>query len=215
MTRKIFVTATNTDVGKTFATLTLMEMAAERGLRPVAFKPIETGVGEEGPADGLALLEAIRRLNPDAARLSIEEIVPCRYALPAAPFVAKAGHPIPWERIESALKRLETAGDILFIEGAGGLMVPIDEQRSMIDLPLLFDTHTTLLVAPGRLGAINDTLLSLEALQRRHIPYHLTINLRHNERKAFERATRPYYDAIGLPYRLLDQEAKMLLEEMF
>ena len=77
MPRTFFVTATNTDIGKTHVTLLLMKEAARRGLRPAAFKPIETGVADL-PPDGAKLLEATRRLNPDAATLGLEMVVPVR-----------------------------------------------------------------------------------------------------------------------------------------
>jgi len=89
MPLKIFVTATNTDIGKTHTTLLLMEEAAKRGLRPLAFKPVETGVTGGVAPDGSRLLEASKRLNPDAASLRLEDIVPYRFELPAAPIVAK------------------------------------------------------------------------------------------------------------------------------
>ncbi len=207
---KIFVTATNTDVGKTHTTLRLMQEAAKRGLRPLAFKPIETGVGPEGPLDGQKLLAAAKRLNPDAQDLTIEAIVPYRFALPAAPFVAKGHTPIDLTELKNRAEALAKRCDILFIEGAGGLMVPIDEKYFMIDLPRLFGAKT-LLVAPGVLGSINDTLLSLEALKRREIGPIIAINLK-DEEEAFGQITRPYYEASRLDYAVLPDEIEKILD---
>ncbi len=204
---EIFVTATNTDVGKTHTTLLLMAKAAERGLRPAAFKPIETGVFDI-PPDGAKLLEATRRLNPDAAHLRLEEIVPVRYALPAAPCVARGGAPVDYGLILERLEAVRSVCDILFVEGAGGLMVPVDEKRFMIDLPGLFGVTTTLLVTPGRLGCINDTLLSSTALQSRGIAFETAVNLREGEREGFDRITRPYYREAGVKFWLFPDEAE-------
>ncbi len=209
---RIFVTATNTDIGKTHTILLLMEEAARCGLRPAAFKPIETGVTPKGPADGLKLLHAMRRLNPDTERLAVGDIVPYRFELPAAPFVAKGETKIRYDYLEEKMKEVERLCDILFIEGAGGLMVPIDGERFMIDLPRLFDAHT-LLVAPGRLGSINDTLLSIEALRNRGIGFDLAVNLQ-EEREDFEKVTRPYYRAARIDHCLLPEESGRCLDRL-
>ena len=209
-TPKIFVTATNTDVGKTYTTLKLMEEAAKRGLRPLAFKPIETGVGPEGPIDGQKLLAAAKKLNPDVRNLTIEAIVPYRFALPAAPFVAKGRTAIDFTYLQARAEALAKRCDILFIEGAGGLMVPIDEKHFMIDLPRLFNAKT-LLIAPGILGSINDTLLSLEALKHRNIEPILAVNVKESEKEIFGRVTRPYYEACGLKYAEIEKECENIL----
>ena len=202
---RIFVTATNTDVGKTHATIRLMHIAAGMGLCPLALKPVETGVGEEGPTDGIRLLQAAKALNPDAEPLKVEDIVPYRFALPAAPFVAKGETVIDPAKLTEAADRLGQYCDILFIEGAGGLMVPVERNLFMIDFPRIFGAHT-LLIAPGGLGSINDTLLSLEALENRRLPHSLLLNLRPETSDAFKRLTRPYYDAAGIDYRMLDDD---------
>ena len=209
---KLFVTATNTDVGKTWTTLRLMEAVARKGKRPGAFKPIETGVSGGVAPDGGALLEAMRRLNPDAKRLKLEDVVPVRYELPAAPYVARRGEAVDWKSIRAAFERVAERCDILFVEGAGGVLVPIDEERFMIDIPEIFDTKTVL-VAPGGLGSINDTLLSLEALKHRGHDALLLVNLR-EKREDFERLTRPYYDGAGIAYHLLPDDLERVAESL-
>ncbi len=214
MARKIFVTATNTDIGKTHTTLLLMEEAAKRGLLPGAFKPIETGVLDGKPADGARLLDAMTRLNPIAGGITIDDIVPLRFALPAAPFVAKGRSYIEPEPIVERMRRVERMCDILFIEGAGGLLVPVEEGLFMIDLPALLDAHT-LLVAPGRLGSINDTLLSMEALERRGLSFDLAINIRDTEEAdAFKTVTLPYYEKARIDHFRLPDELEELLNRL-
>ncbi|WP_353661936.1 dethiobiotin synthase [Hydrogenimonas sp. SS33] len=213
MPLKLFVTATNTDVGKTHTTLLLMEEAAKRGLRPLAFKPVETGVSGGMAPDGSRLLEAAKRLNPDAAPLRLEQIVPYRFELPAAPFVAKGRTHISLNKIEAAMESLLPLCDILFVEGAGGLMVPLEENLFIVDLPLRLKLPV-LLVTPGRLGSINDTLLSLEALQRRCIEPTVAVNLKEGEKEAFESVTKPYYESVGFRYLRLPEEAPALLDRL-
>jgi len=204
MAIRIFVTATNTGIGKTYTILRLMERAAEKGARPAAFKPIETGVMGNRPADGTLLFETMKRVNPSTKSLRLEEIVPCQFELPAAPYVAKKEKVISLERIEERLKKVEAHCDILFIEGAGGLMVPIDEKIFMIDLPERFAART-LLISPSRLGSINDTLLSMEALHNRDMAFDLMINL-HEERDDFEKVTYPYYLKQGIDHYLFPED---------
>ena len=212
MSLKIFVTATNTDVGKTWTTLRLMEAVAQKGVRPGAFKPIETGVVNDGAPDGNALLGAMHRLNHDTKELGLEDVVPVRYELPAAPYVARKGEAVDWADIHAAFERVASRCDILFIEGAGGVLVPIDETRFMADLPTLFGAKVVL-VTRGGLGSINDTLLSLEALKHRGHDASLLVNLR-DKRKDFERLTRPYYDDAGIQYRLLPDDLERIAETL-
>jgi dethiobiotin synthetase len=197
-TTTFFVSATGTGVGKTHTILTLMQAAADAGLRPGAFKPIETGVRDR-PEDGTRLWRAMRRLNPDAAAVTLEEVVPVTYALPAAPWVARGDRPVAWERIERALHKIRAVCDFLLIEGAGGLLVPIDDTHAMIDLPRRLEAAHTLLVTTGALGAINDTRLSLEALERRGLPATVIVNP-HRDDGAFETLTRPWFEAAHIPW---------------
>ncbi|BDY12595.1 dethiobiotin synthase [Hydrogenimonas cancrithermarum] len=209
MAIKIFVTATNTNVGKTHTTLSMMEEAARQGLRPAAFKPIETGVTDEKPADGTALLKAMHRLNPVTEKLTTNDVVPLQFKLPAAPYVAKGDQTIVLGPVIEKSKQIEALCDILFIEGAGGVMVPIDEGLFMIDLPKLFDAHT-LLISPSRLGSINDTLLSMEALNHRGIGFDLAINL-FEDMESFEYITLPYYERTGISHSLLPRDLSALV----
>lgn len=211
MTTRIFITATNTDVGKTHTTLQLMHEAAALGLRPAAYKPIETGVTDR-PLDATKMLEATRRYNLNAKNLTIGDIVGCTFALPAAPYVAKGEASIDFSLLKAKAGKLENLCDVLFIEGAGGLMVPIDSSTFMIDLIRYFGA-TALLVAPSRLGSINDTLLSAMALRQKGLPYRLAINLYEDE-ESFAEVTQPYYDQEGIDYALLPRDLKSLMQRL-
>lgn len=189
MTKRIFITATNTDIGKTYAATKLLTALSRRGLRVGVFKPIETGV-ETAPPDGSCLQALASELNPDF-RFSVEEVVPVRYALPAAPYVASGGKPIDWASIDAALERIESVSDVVIIEGAGGLLVPVEKDVMIIDLIRRFDA-AALLISHCALGCINDTLLSLKALEDAGLPHVWALNCRDSD-TSFANVSEPYF----------------------
>jgi len=190
MSKRIFITATNTDIGKTYATSLLLKEFASQGLKVGVFKPIETGV-DEFPLDGKKLFDLAKELNPPLACLGLDTIVPYQYRLPAAPFVAKGKEKIDLDYLEKKLQEIEKYCDIVLIEGAGGLMVPVEEELFMVDFIAIFKT-SVLLVCPSRLGSINDTLLSRHLLEEKKIPYTWAINL-YEDKESFEEVTAPFY----------------------
>jgi dethiobiotin synthetase len=211
MAHRIFVTATNTDVGKTYTTLRLLEYYASQGLRVGALKPIETGV-TDFPPDGAALLEMLKRLNPAFCPLDIEAIVPIQYPLPAAPYVASGRQPVDWNRINKALERIEPLCDIVIIEGAGGLLVPLDEENMMIDVIRRYGAKA-LLVSHCRLGCINDTLLNLELLDAAKIPYEWILNCRPGD-DSFKTVSKPFFDDRFSETPLLDTDLPRIAEKL-
>ncbi len=190
--RPIFITATGTNVGKTYTTLKLVEAFAKIGINPVVFKPIETGVIDT-PLDSFSLLQKAKSVNSLLSNLTIKETTSFTLSLPAAPYVADTQNSIHLEKILADFNNLKKYGDILLIEGAGGLLTPISKNVKMVDLIKLFDAHA-LLVTSSKLGSINDTLLSIEALQSRQIKYDWCVNI-FEDKNSFEKITKPYYDA--------------------
>ncbi len=207
---KIFVTATNTDIGKTYTSKLLLKEFASRGYRVSAFKPIETGVVSL-PPDGQELFELSQSLNPELTHLHVNDIVPIQFSLAAAPFIANSAKDIDLLAIDAALKKLELLCDIVIIEGAGGLMVPIDSHLMMIDLIEHFNAKT-LLVSHCNLGCINDTLLSLNLLKQRRIPHIFTLNCKHGT--AFETISKPYFDAKFTPYYILENDLTTIVDAL-
>lgn len=191
MKKRIFITATNTNIGKTYATTLLLEEFSSQGLRVGVFKPIETGV-EELPLDGKKLFDLACKLNPEMRCLSLKTIVPYQFKLPAAPIVAKENHKINIEFLEHKLQEIEKYCDVVLIEGAGGLLVPVEEDLFMVDLISIFKA-SVLLVCPSRLGSINDTLLSRYLLDSRKIPYTWAINI-FQDKESFEEVSAPFYN---------------------
>jgi dethiobiotin synthetase len=161
----LFVTGTDTGVGKTVVACALARALRARGQDPGVMKPVETGVGPAGPLDALALREAA------GVRDSLEEVCPQAFALPAAPAVAAEaeGRRVDLGRIRAAAAALRARHDLLLVEGAGGALVPLAAGITMADLAGELGLPV-LVVARGALGTINHTLLTLEALAEREIP---------------------------------------------
>ncbi len=213
MSKRIFVSATNTNIGKTYTSKLLIEAFSRLGYRVGVYKPIETGVVTL-PYDGDELYRCALTFNPDLSTLSLNDIVTLQLPLPAAPFVANKGKPIDLAIFDNALAKIESLCDIVIIEGAGGLMVPIDAHTMMIDLPRYFNA-VTLLVTHCNLGCINDTLLSSKALEEAKLPFVVGFNCR-VEDYSFETASLPYlthqFQSIYRIDKDIDAIAKALLD---
>lgn len=199
-TKSIFITATNTDVGKTYAAELFLKYYARKGLKVGYFKPFETGVVDL-PLDGMKMLTLTKELNPNFD-VTINDVVPYQFKLPAAPYVAKKNQTIDIDLIIKKKKYLQTFCDILIIEGAGGLLVPIEKDLFIIDLIKKLEVKT-ILISPSRLGSINDTLLSQEALKNRDIDFDWYINF-FEDKDSFEEVTLPFYKDFFKKINFLD-----------
>lgn len=210
--RPIFITATNTDIGKSYATIKLIEELGRQGLKVGVLKPIETGVIDGQPLDGKILLEAVQKINPNFKEFTCNDIVPVQYELPAAPYVSKGDSPLDLEAISRAYEKILSVSDIVIIEGAGGLMVPIEKNLYMYNLIEAFDA-ITLLVTRSSLGCINDTLLNLAFLDSLGVEYEWCVNMREN-RESFEEITLPYYKDVMSRVLILQDDLKLLSEDL-
>lgn len=200
--KPIFVTATNTDVGKTYTMVKLIESFAKQGISVGVCKPIETGVNTE-PLDAKALLSTVQKYNPKFKNLEPKDITAYTFELPAAPFCADLAQTIKIEVIKNKIAQLQKLCNLLIIEGAGGLMVPITKEYKMIDLAKELELET-LLVTSSKLGCINDTLLSMEALKSHHISFDWCVNI-FLDQDEFSKVTQPYYDAVFPNWWSLDE----------
>jgi len=161
----IFVTGTDTGVGKTVVSTALVAAFRKAGLRVGAMKPIETGVGEDGPLDAIALRDAAGSTDPLAT------ICPQQFALPAAPNAAAGaeGREVVLEAIDAAYDALAKGRDLVVVEGAGGLLVPIRDGWTMAELARRLELPL-LVVARASLGTINHTALTLEVAASKALP---------------------------------------------
>jgi len=191
LAKRIFITATNTEIGKTYTTLKMLRYYAAQGLRVGVIKPVETGVVDGAYPDGEKLLSALKELNAACHDMDVHDVVPISYELPAAPYIASGGAMLDFDTLTSAIEKMEERCDVLLIEGAGGLMVPVDYSFMMIDLISFFNA-SALLVTHCALGCINDTLLSLQALEQKNINSVLAFNCRDND-ESFGKISEPYF----------------------
>lgn len=152
----IFITGTDTDVGKTYVACSLIRLLRESGIDAVGVKPIECG----GHDDSNALLEANQR--PD---ITAKQVNPVHLPHPLAPASMDAVLPISFSSLQAAVTEVEAKSEFTVIEGAGGWLVPVDETRTMADLAVVLN-KPVLLVAANRLGVLNHTLLTVEAIAK-------------------------------------------------
>jgi dethiobiotin synthetase len=156
----IFITGTDTGVGKTFLACGLAALLKESGYKVGVMKPAETGCEGEGklvPQDAAALKEA------SACELPLESICPYQFREPLAPSVAAEleGVRIDIERLMSVYSEISAAHDITIVEGAGGLMVPLLPSYTYADFAKVLKLPL-IVVAANKLGMINHLLLTLE-----------------------------------------------------
>lgn len=167
MSDVIFISGIDTDAGKSYATGWLAKHLIEQGHSVVTQKFIQTG--NDGFSEDIVLHRRLMGIGqlPEDTDLTTSPVI---FTYPASAQLAARldGRPIDLETIDNATHRLSERYDTVLIEGAGGLMVPVTDDFYTIDyivsrrLPLM-------LVTNGRLGSINHTVLSLEAIKARGI----------------------------------------------
>ncbi len=164
MTRGIFITGTDTGVGKTIVATALLRTLVAGGLRAVGMKPVAAGIapGETMNADVALLLAAGNVAAP------LADVNPYSFATGIAPHLAaaQAGVAIDIGTIAAAYARLAAVADIVVVEGAGGALVPLAARSDMLDIPARLGLRVVLVVGV-RLGCLNHTLLSALAINAR------------------------------------------------
>jgi dethiobiotin synthetase len=167
-----FVTGTDTGVGKTTVARAILRAARARGLATAAMKPVESGCTTRTVAGAATLVPAdAEALAAEATSgIPLDLLCPFRYAAPVAPGIAaeRAGQPIEMARILACREEIvrTTTPDLLLIEGAGGLLVPLGAGRTVADLARALGAPL-LIVARDALGTINHTLLTVEVARTR------------------------------------------------
>ncbi len=157
----IFITGTDTGIGKTFVACGIAALLRESGYRVGVMKPAETGCVEK---DGVLFPEdAVKLKQASACDLPLDKICPYRYREPLAPSVAaeREGKQIDVDRLIAIYDEISAAHDLTLVEGAGGLIVPLLPSYTYVDLARVLKLPM-LVVAPNRLGAINHLVLTLE-----------------------------------------------------
>ena len=166
----IFVTGTDTGVGKTRVATALLRAFARRGLRAVGMKPVAAGCKR---IDGVLVSEDVAALAAASnVNLPVDLINPYRFQPAIAPHLAAelAGERISLEQIRDAYVALAAGADRVVVEGAGGFLVPLNEREDFGDLARLLGLPV-LLVVGMRLGCLNHALLTAEAVRRRGLQF--------------------------------------------
>lgn len=166
----VFITGTGTDIGKTFVATGLIQALRRAGRAVDALKPVVTGFDDDvpGESDPARLLAALER---PVTMEEIARIAPWRFLAALSPDMAARfeGRAVDVDAvIDFCQSAVAAAEGVLLIEGVGGIMVPLDERRTVLDwmaalrLPVI-------LVTGSYLGALSHTLTALEVLARRGI----------------------------------------------
>ena len=168
-----FVSGIDTDIGKTVATGMLAKQLLQQGKSVITQKPVQTGC--QNIADDIAVHRKIMGIpmqEADKQKLTMPEI----FSYPASPHLAARldGRALDLDKIRTATQQLAAQYEIVLVEGAGGLMVPLTENLLTIDY-IQQQAYPVILVTSGRLGSINHTLLSFSALKQYGIQLHSLI----------------------------------------
>lgn len=161
-----FITGTDTDAGKTVLMSLLLAAFNSQGYKSLPMKPAQSGCKDNIPDLDYAL--SIAGIKPTNEQLSL--MAPACYSSACSPHLAAEieKNPINLSKIMKSFYELKEQSDILLVEGAGGIMVPLTRRILMIDLMKKMQLPVLIASRPG-LGTINHTLLSIKALQRQNI----------------------------------------------
>jgi len=158
----LFITGTDTEVGKTYVAARIAAALARAGRRVGVYKPVASGAGgglearEEDFSDAVQLWQAAGRPG------ELQQVCPQQFSAPLAPHLAAAaaGQHVDPALLRSGLEYWRRRSDIVIVEGVGGLMSPVSEDDYVADLAAEFG-YPLIVVAPNKLGVVNQTLQTL------------------------------------------------------
>ena len=162
------ITGTDTAVGKTIVACALAARARQLGVRVAGMKPVESGIALRIRRDGATILTDAERLaEASGANVPLEIVRPYALEEPLAPLVAaqRANITIDLGRLDAARDRLVQDHDLVIVEGAGGLVVPLTFTTSFANLFARWQCEL-IIVAGNRLGVLNHVLLTVRAAQQ-------------------------------------------------
>lgn len=164
----IFITATGTDIGKTYVAASLIRHFRQMGRLVDAIKPVVSGFDPaQAPASDPGIL--LNALGLPVTGLEIDRISPWRFSAALSPDLAAAreGRSIDVDSVITFCRTaIDQCRDILLIEGVGGVMVPLDGERTILDVMMALQVPL-ILVTGSYLGTISHTLTALDALYQR------------------------------------------------
>ncbi len=164
-----FISGIDTDAGKSYATALIAQLAKEQGKSVITQKFIQTGCDPRDISEDIIThrrLQGIELMAEDHARLTTPQI----FRLPSSPHLAAEldGMQVDVDRITQARMELESRFDLVLVEGAGGIMVPVRRGYLTADY-IVEHSMPTIIVSSARLGSLNHTLLTLEYCRSRGI----------------------------------------------
>ncbi|HET8706033.1 MAG TPA: dethiobiotin synthase [Pseudomonadales bacterium] len=165
--RQFFITGTDTDVGKTYCAVALLDKFNESGLKTLALKPVASGC--ENTSEGLRNPDALALMQHASIKAPYEEVNPFAFEPAIAPHIAakQLNKRITVRQLEGFCKGAMTLNrpDILLVEGAGGWRCPINDGETLADLAISLKAEVILVVGI-KLGCINHAVLTAEAIRR-------------------------------------------------
>jgi dethiobiotin synthetase len=203
MKQAFFITGTDTGIGKTRVACTLLHAFATQGQSVVGMKPVAAGCDSNGLFEDVQQLQAASNVQA-----LMEHINPYRFASAIAPHIAAEleGVEITFAPIINAFDALQQQADVVIVEGAGGIAVPLNRHQDMTDLALALNIPVILVVGM-RLGCLNHALLSAQAIKRKGlhlagwVANHITLDMpasAENETTLLQRLEAPLLGS--LPY---------------
>jgi len=165
----VFVTGTDTEVGKTVISVGLIEKFKQQGLTVAGMKPIASGC--EQTANGLRNEDALAIQQHVNVEIAYEQMNPYAFEPAIAPHIAaqQTATNIDINVLKNNYEQIQSQADVVVVEGAGGWLVPLNKTQSMADLALVLNLPVVLVVGI-RLGCINHALLSVAAIQQSGVP---------------------------------------------
>lgn len=165
----VFVTGTDTEVGKTVISVGLIELFKQQGLSVAGMKPIASGC--ENTDEGLRNDDALALQQHANVDLAYELMNPYAFEPAIAPHIAaqQTATNIDINVLKNSYEQIQAQADTVIVEGAGGWLVPLNQTQTMADLAIALNLPVVLVVGI-RLGCINHALLSVKAIQQSGLP---------------------------------------------
>lgn len=170
MAISLFITSTGTGIGKTFTTCALIRQALSHHLRVEAFKPVISGFADDA-IEGSDTAEILDALDREPSPSNVEKISPWRFKAPLSPDMAARAEGQSLDvaaLIGFSRQALDSEADVVLIEGVGGVMVPLDDENTVLDWVKALKIPVVLVVG-DYLGTISHTLTALKVLRSENI----------------------------------------------
>lgn len=169
MSKRWFVTGTDTEIGKTTACCALLQAANAAGYRSAGYKPVASGC--EITAEGIRNQDALQLQRYASVSLPYEQVNPLAFIEPTSPHIVSAeeGRPILFSQLSAGLEQVAQSADWVLIEGAGGWFTPLSAQQTFADW-VIQEQLPVILVVGIKLGCINHALLTAQAIIASGLP---------------------------------------------